>query len=192
MSLTTLLLAQTLAATQVSTPTLPLHKIHNIHTITEIQEFYQNQEVIYPQVNSENYDIAYLSLYTSPNTTLKRGFGICDDLSMLTSSMLLQVPYITEIQLIQVAADVNGNTAHHTYVVFKDNNNMWGYANNTTVSDTTYLTKGQALLQPIKRSGMNINTPTFSISQRQITKPGPWLYNDQLASRLNPTQKSYP
>ncbi len=188
MSLTTLLLAQTLATTQIANPIpRPLHTIHNIQTLTEIQEFYKNQIVVYPKLNSTNYQTAYETLYTSPNTTLQRGFGVCDDLSLLTIAMLLQVPYITEINLIQVGAEVQGKPAYHAYVIFKDNNNMWGYANNTTVSDTTYLTKGQALLQPIKLSDMNIAVPYFKINERQITYPGAWLFNDNLASKLNPT-----
>ena len=170
-----------------STPTLASINHHNISTITEIQEFYRNKGAVYPKIPSKEYDLAFNTIYTSPQTTLNRGFGVCDDLSLLTAYMLLNVPYITEIDLIQVTGEVSGKQATHAYLVFKDTTGLWGYANNNDVSSTTYLTKGQALLRPIRISGIRTGVPYFSISERKINYQGTWVYDDNAASKLNPT-----
>lgn len=151
--------------------------------LTEIQEFYKRKEIIYPALNSKEFDIAFRTIYTSPQTTLKRGYGVCDDLSLLTAYLLLSVPYITEIDLIQV----RGKPGTHAYLVFQDENGLWGYANNTLVSDLKFKTKGQALLQPLKECGMGYNDDNFKISERKINHRGAWVYNNERASELQPT-----
>ncbi len=148
--------------------------------LPNLRTFLGTQNIIYPELDSAEFDLALTTRFYPPTESLKLGFGVCDEFALLALYGLLQIPEIQQTYVGLVSGD---QPLGHAFTLF-EMNNYWGFTSNDEVSQPIFPTPQAALENMLTAFPFDPITSYFFL--RKVDSLGPWVYDINAAEHLSP------
>ncbi len=150
--------------------------------LASLRTFLGTQNIMYPDTDSAEFDLALTTRFYPPIESLKLGFGVCDEFALLALYGLIQIPQIQQTYLGMVSDD---RPLGHAFTIFKINN-YWGYSSNDEVSEPIFPTPQAAIDNMLLEFPFDPSTSYFFF--RKVNTLGPWTYDITAAEKLSPNK----
>ncbi len=118
--------------------------------------------------------------FTNPFTTYQRGHGVCDELALYFAAFFSGKNEY-EIYILDLLPRDDFRIGHSA-AIYKHPSGMWGYSDNTEVSDPIFVTRDDTIESVVLRMNVPLTTPV-SVFISEALKPGGWMYEGNMAPK---------